>query len=440
MNAALTTLAALALAPVLGPATASPSLPGSPLGTERTPRQEVTVDRWLVATVEAPDSLDAEARLARDLLASPGEPGVLPERGMEAAGATWRLLRLDGTSRIPLDTLDVIEAGVRPGTVAYAHSYIRLPEDRTLRLEWEGTDCTSARAWLNGRRLDARSAVVRFGAGWNTLLLKLVAGECPFQFSAALAAPVGSDASLEDVRVQASRPHGDVRTGPADWVVAPDTVRVSDELRWLGDRLQAGVVVDLTAWGRAPVADVELELREGLEGESAAPWLVPGRRTEVVVPIRLDRLRRALEDRRAEVRLRWGEEETDRRVYLAGDVPPFTGRLGLDGWEVVRSPAGEDRRGEDRRREGRLPDGADWVLEGEWRVPEALEDRRLLLDTSGAPAEYRLDGAALTPDEDGLAVLCASCSQGARLRLVATSTAPWTGRPVVRVAGGAGGS
>lgn len=388
--------------------------------------QTQPIDRWLVAETAVPDSLDAAAALATDFLASPGEAGVLPDRGLPAAGLTWDLVRLDGAAGVPLDS---ILSDVEPGTVVYAHSYLRLPADRTLRLEWRGTDCTGGRAWVNGRALDRRSADVRLGAGWNTLLLKLVAGDCPFGYRATLAT-TGAAADAPDVRVQASRPYGDVRTGPEDWVVAADTARVADARRWREDRLYAGLIVGLTAWGRAPVSGARLELRDGAEGRAAAPWLVPGDRSEVVIPVRLDRLSRLLSAGTVGLRLRWRDEEVDRRLHVVGAAPGPSERVVLDGWEILRTPGPEgDRDGA----EGRLPNGAGWVLRGEWEVPEALAGHRLVLATGTAPADYVLNGSPVRAGDDGI-TLCAPCARGVEIRLSATSTGPWTGWPSALVA------
>lgn len=417
MNAVFTGVAAmLAAAAISGP---------GPQPLERPQAQPI--ERWLVARTPAPDSLDAAAALETDFLASPGEAGVLPDRGRPAAGLTWHLVRRDGAAGGPADS---ILAGVEPGTVVYAHSYVRLPADRTLRLEWSGPDCTEGRAWVNGRALERRSADVRLGAGWNTLLLKLVAGDCPFGYRATLAA-TGPSAGVPDVRVQASRPYGDVRTGPEDWVVAADTARVGDERRWREDRLYAGLVVGLTAWGRAPVSGVSLELRGGAEGRAAAPWLVPGDRSEVVIPVRLDRLPRLLSAGSAELRLRWHDEEVNRRLVVVGTPPGPSERVALDGWEIVQNPGP----GDDGGAGGRLPNGAGWALRGEWEVPEALAGRRLVLRTEDAPADYALNGSRVRAVDGGV-TLCAPCARGVEIRLSATSTAPWTGWPSALVSPG----
>ncbi len=393
--------------------------PAAPVAQETWP-----IDRWLVAV--APE---ASADFEADPLAAPGEAGVLPDRGRTAGGATWELVREDGTSSFSLDSI-LGEPGA--GTVAYAHAYVRLSSDRTLQLRWSGAECTRTAAWLNGRPVPAGEmsggeSTARFGAGWNTLLLKLQAGDCPFSFRATLRHRGETD-DLEPPTIQASRPYGDVRTGPEDWVVPADTARIADQRRWREDRLYAGLAVELTAWARAAVADVELELRDGLEGRATAAWLVPAEPVNVVVPVRLDRLDRVLSIGSAGLRLAWSDRESDHRVVVAGGAPGPSSPVVLDGWEVTRSAGDAD----ELRSNTRLPMSADWRLEGEWEIPEALAGRPLVLDVEGAPAEYSLNGRP-APASGGGIILCSPCSDGVELRLAAVSTDAWTSLPVVRM-------
>ena len=259
-------------------------------------------------------------------------------------------------------------------------------------------------------------------------LLKLQAGDCPFGFGATLEAE-GTVAQDVAPRVQASRPYGDVRTGPEDWVVPADTARIAERRSWRAGRLYAGLTIELTAWGRAAVSGVELELRDGPEGRAKTAWLVPAERASIVVPVRIDRLDRLLSAGVVGLRLSWDEEEVDHRLVVVGEAPIASSPVVLDGWEIVRSTgdAVEPRRG------GRRPNDAGWRLKGEWEVPEALAGRALRLDVTGAPADYELNGRAAKVS-DGEVLLCSPCSRGVDLRLTAVSTDAWTSHPVVRMA------
>jgi hypothetical protein len=135
-----------------------------------------------------------------------------------------------------------------------------------------------------------------------------------------------------------------------------------------------------------------------------------------------------------DIRLRWDDEQVERRITVAGEKPGVESGVRLTGWEVKRT-AGQAER---TREAGRLPNGAGWILQGEWKVPGALAGRSLVIRLEDAPATYTLNGRA-GREEAGGVVLCAPCEEGATLRLTATSTGPWTSMPRVLV-GDAGDS
>lgn len=377
--------------------------------------QVLPIDRWLISDAIQPDS-SPQSRLGEELLEPPGEVGVLPDRGREAAGSVWSLLRND--TAFPGVSLEAT-----PRSVVYAHVYVRLPEDRTLRLAWSPEDCTAGRLWLNGRPTTGHNVPVRFGAGWNTILLKLEAGQCDFGFRASLVAE--DPAGLVGVRVQASRPPGDVRTGPDPWAIPHDTVLVARDRLWREDRLFAGLAVRVTAWGRSSIPGVRVELKGAAEGRAESPWMTPGQSTEVVVPVRLDRLSRVLQAGVIEGRLRWegGDEVTE--LAVAGQVDDPSSRIILDGWEVGR---GDDS--DDEESGGQLPNGSGWTLSGEWKVPADLAGRGLVLATAGSPADYMVNGSASTGET---VELCSACSRGTTFVIEATTTGSWERMPVVQV-------
>jgi hypothetical protein len=386
------------------------------------PQEEtLPIDRWLISDAFHPDSLST-SRLDTDLLEAPGEPGVLPDRGLSAAGASWLLHRDDAVSGISLNRLI---SDAQPGTVVYAHAYARLPEDRTLRFSWSGDECTAGRAWLNGRRIAGNDLEARFGAGWNTILLKLEAGACAFGYQAVLSSTAADD--LDQVRLQASRPPGDVRTGPEPWIISDDVARIARDLRWARDRLFAALVIDITAWGRSPVSDVEVELRGPANGKASTQWLTPGETRSLSVPIRLDRLTRIMDAGGLDARIRWKGTDVERRLLLDAERPEVSDSIALDGW-VVRSVSPEAQA---ERIDGQLPNAAGWVLEGEWKVPESLSGRTLVLKTESSPGEYRLQGSLTEFAGDGV-TLCAPCSKGTKLAVTVRTTGAWDSMPVVR--------
>lgn len=387
--------------------------------------ETLPIDRWLISEAFFPDSLVAN-RLDADLLLAPGEPGVLPDRGLPAAGTSWRLHRDDETSLVSLDAL---LTDVRPGTVVYAHAYARLPEDRTLRFVWAGEACTRGRAWLNGRSIVGHDLQARFGAGWNTILLKFEAGTCGFGYEAVLSSDVAEN--LDGIRLQASRPPGDVRTGPEPWVLAADIVRISSNRAWSGDRLFAHLELDVTAWGRSPVSQVEVEFRGAADGKAEAQWLTPGDTRQLTVPIRLDRLDRVEKAGSVEARFRWEGTEVKRRLAVQRGPTAMSDSIAFDGW-TIRSVAPEAQA---PSIDGQLPNAAGWVLDGEWKVPEDLAGHTLVLKTDLSPGDYRINGSTTEFVGDGV-TLCTSCSKGTKLVLAVRTTGAWESLPVVRVATG----
>ena len=411
---------------------AAPASAASQSATQLATQSEtLPIDRWLIADAFGPDSA-VEGRLDIDLLDPPGEPGVLPDRGKPASGAVWNLYRNDGVAEVSLDVLQPADVPV-PGTVVYVHVYARLPEDRTLRFVWDAEDCTAGRVWLNGRPIEKHDVRARFGGGWNTILLKLEAGDCEFGYRAMLASERASD--LEGIQIRASRPPGEVRTGPEAWVIPRSFVRISPDRRWSGDRLYGGLEIGLTAWGRSPISNVKVELRGAADGKAVAPWLTPGESEDIVVPIRLDRLQRVLEAGVIDSRIRWEDTKLERRLTISdSDSATASAEAGdtivLDGWKISSKTTAAQTVRVDKQ----LPDAAGWVLEGEWKVPETLAGQTLVLGIDDSPADYELNGNATESAGDGI-TLCAPCSKGTKLDLTARTTGVWSSMPVVRVSG-----
>ena len=405
----------------------------------RGPESPLAIDRWLISSpFPAQDT-------GTSLLDAPGEEAVLPDRGRELAGAGWTLVRLEGSAVLPLDSL----VPDRPSpAVVFAHTYVRLPQDRTMALAWRASGGAVTGVWVNGRQLrDAGgeplalatgpSVPVRMGAGWNTLLFRVAedAGEEEWGLSAQLATERGE----ATVRVQASRPPGDIRTGPEPWVIASPRLSPSGRLAWSDGDLLGELEVAVTAWSRSPVDEVELRLRaDGVDARGAARWLTPGTPVSVGLWIPQDRLERLrAQGRDFELQLKWADEEVEQRIPgpgADGDAQPGMGVL-LSNWQVRSAPgsAGVDR----LRAGGPLPDAAGWTLSGKWKVPKALEGRDLYLDASASPGDFRVGDRAFASDDP--APLCSGCRKGEDIEILARSSAAWDALPRV-VEGGPGGA
>jgi len=445
------------------------------------------VDRWLVSSAFVADT--AGDPLRRDYLSSPGEAVVLPDRGRTVSGADWTMLREDGstTARLPTRVAtddeaddDGAAAGESPAAalavppaarpdgapdgrpvVAYAHTYIRTPADRTVRLVWGGLACTRVEAWLNGRPVDAlgrpagapgesvvlegvrdaRSADVRLGLGYNTLLLKAVSGDCRFGVAAALEA-VGPD-GLQGMRVQASRPPGDTRTGPLPWVISGTEGGPEPMLGWEGDRLFGAVAVRLAGFAVTPIERVEVRARVGgRTAERDIEWLTPAEPRRVAVPFDFERLHRSLlAGQGAELELEWDGAEVKSTLSLdpGALLDGLHSSIRLLGWTrpgtAAPPPAAPaDTAADPDPLTSRVPLPAEQgtLLVGEWKVPGWLDGFTLRLDTEGAPGAYRVDSREAA---GGAIVLCDPCSRGKTVRIEVRSTAPWDSLPGVRIVG-----
>ena len=390
------------------------------------------IDRWLVSSPFSAGDSTNESRLS-----GPGEEGVLPDRGREQAGASWTLVRLDGSDSLRLDSL---LADRESPAVAYAHSYLRLPEDRTLILTWGGLGDAEVGVWINGRRLletggepieaeDERSVPVRLGAGWNTLLFRVAERDDaggPFGLTAHLSAEQASTS----LRRQASRPPGEIRTGPEPWVIAAPELRSSGRIAWQEDDLLAEAVLEVTAWSRSPIGDVRVRLRgDGIDTRGGARWLTPGAPAPIGLWIPLERLDR-LRGSGGEIELEWPDEEMEQRVGGSGLDPAQVAGLDeiqLSGWEVRSVPTGEEP--DELGPAGPLPDAAGWSLSGEWKVPEALAGRDLYLDLSTTPGDFRIGDRAYSGSDRP--PLCSRCTRGEKIEILARSRGAWSALPTV---------
>ncbi|MCL7978904.1 MAG: hypothetical protein M8865_03315 [marine benthic group bacterium] len=396
------------------------------------PEDAAPIDRWLVSSPFPADDLADESRLA-----GPGEEGILPDRGREQAGASWTLVRRDGRDSLRLDSL---RADRETPAVIYAHSYVRLPADRTMTLTWGAIGDAQAGVWINGRRLqqsggepieaeDERSVRVRLGGGWNTLLFRITELD-PAAGLFGLSARLSTVQGGTTIRIQASRPPGEIRTGPEPWVIAAPELRSSGQVAWQEEELLGEAVLEVTAWSRAPVDTVRVRLRgDGIDVRGGARWLTPGAPAPVGLWIPLDRLAR-LRGPGGEVELEWADEEVKQRVGGSDlGAAPTAGaeEIRLSGWKVRAVPAGE--KPDELGPAGPLPDAAGWMLAGEWKVPEALEGRDLYLDTSATPGDFRIGDRAFGGSDR--VPLCSRCRRGEKIEILARSKGAWSSLPPV---------
>ena len=419
-------------------------------------QEAVAVDRWLVSSPFPVDSTSDP--LGTDFLGAPGEVAVLPDRGRTVAGADWTLVRRDSAATLDLE--DRRGDGDDRGVVVYAHAYLKSPEDRTISITWGGLDCTAVAAWLNGRSLgklgrpvsrsgdgeasDAYMADVRIGFGYNTLLLKAVSGDCPFGMTASLAPAAAG--SLDSVRVQASRPYGDTRTGPSPWLIPDRGAGPEPILGWKEDKLFGVAGVRLAAFAVTPMEGVQLKAKTGGEQvKRKIEWLTPADPVKVLMPFEFKNLHRAVTGGAGmELELDWSDGESNNVLRL--DASPFLeafhSSIRLLGWT---DPSGDGQAGApagdpeitDAEEEPHplanlipLPTAAGTTLIGEWEIPGWLSGFTLRLDVNGAPGEYRLDSAPVEGDE---IVLCMDCRKGDRIQLVVRSAAEWTRFPGVSI-------
>lgn len=418
----------------------------SPAGAQET----LAVDRWLVSSAfPVGDETDA---LNADFLGIPGEVAVLPDRGRTEAGADWKLVRRDSVAALDLE--DWRSEDGEP-VVVYAHAYLRASSDRTVVLTWGGRECTPISAWLNGRSVDllgtkspdgSRSAPVRIGFGYNTLLIKALAADCAFGVMASLeASPPGT---LEGVRVQASRPYGDTRTGPDPWMLAERSAGPEPVLGWKEDELFGAAGVRVAAFAVTALEGSKLEAKAGGEQvKRDLEWLTPAEPETVLMPFSFKSLHRAIvRGEGLELKLDWRDGEStgvhwlDPEALLAG----FGAPIRLLGWDATGGDAAPDTEppgiyDEDDEPHPlahliQLPADSGVTLVGEWKVPGWLSGFSLRLDAEGAPGEYRV--ASLPVDGDGT-VLCNACRKGETVQLVVRTTGPWTRFPGVVVMDGA---
>jgi hypothetical protein len=414
-------------------------------------RGTVAMDRWLVSSPFPVDTSGASSDV--DYLSAPGEVAVQPDRGRTVAGADWTLVRMDSTAVLDLEELRAAADGP---VVGYAHAYVRSVEDRTISLTWRGLECTTVHAWLNGRSLDHApreqagddavansdgvTALVRVGRGYNTLLFRAVSGDCRFGLEASISGRV------DGIRVQASRPYGDTRTGPAPWVVTDPDAGPEPILGWKEGELFGVAGVRLTAFAVTAIERARLKAKtRGEEVKREVEWLEPAEPETILMPFAFKTLREALtRGSGMEVELEWKDGKSEKTLTLDPAVllAAFHSPIRLLGWtatgEEAQGPASAasiyDEEDEPHPLSNLmpLPSTSGQTLVGEWKVPGWLSGFTLRLDTGGAPGEYRVDSVPVDGPE---IVLCSECGKGDRIQIVVTTAGEWDRFPSVSIAG-----
>jgi hypothetical protein len=418
-------------------------------------QEAVAIDRWLVSSPFPADST-GEA-LQTDYLAAPGEVAVLPDRGRTVSGADWTLVRRDSALVLDLES----HRGDVDGPVAvYAHAYLRSIEDRSVTLTWGGVGCTEVAAWLNGRSLAAlgrpvpdsegtgasalRGARVRVGHGYNTFLLKAVAGDCEFGVTASVA-PIATEA-LDGLRVQASRPYGDTRTGPSPWLMPDPDAGPESILGWKESELFGVAGVRVTAFAVTAIEGARFKAKTGGEEvKREIEWLTPADPRTVLMPLSFKSLHRAVtRGEGVDIELDWNDGEWKGVLGLdPGELlTAFHSSIRLLGWTVTGGDGvgavsadgaaiyDEDEEPHPLANLIPLPASAGTTLIGEWEVPGWLSGFSLRLDVEGAPGEYRVN--SVPADGEGI-VLCTECRKGDRLQVVVVTEGAWERFPGVSV-------
>jgi hypothetical protein len=279
--------------------------------------------------------------------------------------------------------------------------------------------------------------------GWPGSLLKALSGDCPL----GVAASIGPSAteSLDGLRVQASRPYGNVRTGPAPSLIADPEAGPEPVLGWKQGELFGVAGVRVTAFAVTPLEGTKFKAKTGGEEvKREIEWLTPAEPEKVLMPLSFKSLRRAVDrSEGVEVELDWRNGEWKGTLGLDPEalLQAFHSPIQLLGWTVT---AGQDEQAESADRAAvydsedephplanliSLPN-AGTTLIGEWEVPGWLSGFTLGLGVDGSPGEYRLDSVPIEGDE---IVLCTDCRKGDRVQIVVITTDGWESFPVVSV-------
>ena len=422
--------------------------------SEPTSSCDAPVGSWLIA---GPFPLDTGAlRLDRSdigdpaaLFASAGDPvpGTVAVR--------WRAESADSLGRV--DLYSVFRDPKLDDRAAYALTYVRSPEPRTVRLRVESDD--DVVIWLNGRRVWRREIARELRSGADTIVLPLTRGENRllyrvvnrgggFGLGARLLAisrdPIG------DLTSEVSAPARD----EARLAIASDTARapVARPAVTLGPATMAPRA-DIRALvpGRAPSLAVQLrvcatrwartrgELSLNVGGSRVAiPRSDVGRAFAMVANADWTTLAREAIDGGAQAEVRAGDQPvTHLTLPLTANAllellsrPITVGRwLGtVDTTTSAREVELNAEMDSTRRLQLRR-------IRTDLVVPTALAGLTLEAEIAelGPPYAVTVNNASSAPDSLGRAVLCAPCAEGASLTLAIAPHGVWWDPPRIRV-------
>ncbi|MGD8700733.1 MAG: alpha-mannosidase, partial [Gemmatimonadales bacterium] len=374
--------------------------------------QELAIERWLIA---GPFSAPADSdRVTADYLGVEGS--ALPNLGEEG----WYPVSADANGRLDLNA--VFAGQSTAWRVAYAHTYVFSPEDRTVLLVADSDDDLVVR--LNGQRLWVNevarglgsgndTVTVRLAEGWNSLMLKALNRTGGFGLLGRLA-PAGPG-GVDGLLLSTVRPPGLIAYNRPRPTVTLGPVLLGPSLSWEGDELAAEAQASVVAWGTEGFHEVSIGLNQDDRAlaEGSFDVLMPGEPREVRLRLSFADLRRAAIGEApivAGVAWRGGSHQAPIFVDAARLLQLVGGRIGF-GSLAVDSAGGSVNR-----------------LSVRLVVPEALGAQTVDLLTLGLGpgASYRVSGRE-TDWEAGTVTLCAPCRAGDSLVVEIT---PERGRPV----------
>ncbi|HSU95111.1 MAG TPA: glycoside hydrolase family 38 C-terminal domain-containing protein [Gemmatimonadaceae bacterium] len=420
---------------------------------------DAPISEWLLA---GPFPLDTGAlRLDRSDIGNPAELFVSAGDSVPGTRAMrWRAESSDSLGRV--DLYSVFRDPRLDDRAAYALTYIRSPDARTVRLAVESDD--DVVIWLNGRRVLRRQVARELRSGADTISLALASGDNRLLYRVVNR---GGGFGLGARLLAISRdPIGDLRSGisaaardGARRVSAGDTAR--------GPAARAAVTLGpVTMAPRAeilradaprdrdarPASTLGVQLRvcatrwastRGRLSLDVGAARVPLPRGEIGKPVSVianaswEVLARGALDGSAQAVVRSGDSTVSQvalPITADGLLELLSHPITIDRWLVSRDTT--------RARDLELSAVTDSTrrqhlrrIDADLVVPSALGGLALTADVAelGPPYTVSANGVRLTPDSLGRAMLCDPCIAGTRLGIDIEPHGPWWDPPRLRV-------